>query len=118
MYNTCNAGLKKLENILVDCETLWEVLCNYTGNSVDMISDINTNYPYEILLDDLRATDTLYSMTEDNDMTESEMEEWLRDHFDNSVECKIFQERGPAGGWPIVKVDCLDMVFFLDWVTE
>lgn len=110
MYNTCNAELKKLENILDNCETLCEVLCNYTGNSV--------NSTYDVLLDDLHTTDTLYSMAEDNDITESEMEEWIKDHFDNSVECKIFQERGHAGGWPIVKVDCLNMVFFFDWVVE
>lgn len=107
MYNTCNAGLKKLENILDNCEDLYDILSCYIGSK-----DI-----YDII-EDLKCNDTLYSMAEDNDITESEMEEWIHGHWDSFVSCKIFQERGHAGGWPVVKVDCLNMVFFFDWVTE
>lgn len=103
MANTLN----KLQNLLDSCECLHDVLKQYTGS--DLWNDIYS---------DLNANDTLWVIADQNDMKESAMSDWIKDHLDNSVECKIFQECGSAGGWPVVKVECLDMVFFFDWVVE
>ena len=103
MTNTLN----KLQNLLDSCECLHDVLKQYTGS--DLWNDI---------YNDLNANDTLWVMADQNDMKEPAMSDWIKDHLDSSVECKIFQEHGPAGGWPVVKVECLDKVFFFDWVIE
>lgn len=100
-------SLNDLKEFCSNCECLHDVLSQYTGS--DLWDDI-----YK----DLNASDTLWAMADQNDMKESDMEDWISEHLDSSVECRVFQEHGPAGGWPVVKIECLDMVFFLDWVTE
>lgn len=100
-------SLNDLKEFCYNCECLHDVLSQYTGS--DLLDDI-----YK----DLNASDTLWTMADQNDMKESDMEDWISEHLDSSVECRVFQEHGPAGGWPVVKIECLDMVFFLDWVTE
>ena len=44
------------------------------------------------------------------------MEDWINEHWDSFVSCKVFQDRGPTG-WPVVEISCLDMLFYLDWVV-
>lgn len=63
----------------------------------------------------LKENDTLWSMAEQNNMSESDMQEWVWSNIDKKVKCSIIEEVGPAGGWPIVKVECLDKTFFFDW---
>lgn len=107
MYIDHAVALKNLSDTLDSCECLHDVLSQYTGG--DLWNDI-----YE----DLNATDTLWAMADQNDMKESEMYDWISEHLDSSVECRVFQEHGPAGGWPVVEISCLNMIFYLDWVTE
>ena len=99
-------SLANLKEFCSNCDCLYDVLKQYT--KFDLWDDIK---------DCLNANDTLWAISEQNDMKESDMSDWLSEHLDNSVECRIFQEHGPAGGWPVVKVACLDMLFFLDWVV-
>lgn len=107
MYiNTANA-VNKLRDTLDQCESLYDVLQKYTGSKVTFN-----------IIDDLKCNDTLWAMADQNNMKESDMEEWVATHWDSSAGCRIFQERGPAGGWPVVEIQCLDMVFYLDWVVE
>lgn len=98
-------GIDKLNNMCTRYITLYDVLSSYTGCA--KANDI---------MDELKVNDTLWSMADQNDMKESDMKEWVTAHWDSPVSCKIFQERGPAGGWPVVEIQCLDMVFYLDWV--
>ena len=108
MYIDHAVALKNLRDTLDSCECLHDVLKQYTGS--DLWDDI-----YE----DLNANDTLWVMADQNDIKDcGEMATWLREHLESFVECKIFQEHGPAGGWPVVEISCLNMIFYLDWVTE
>jgi hypothetical protein len=107
MYiNTANA-LNKLRDVLDQCESLYDVLYKYTG------SDVTSN-----IINDLKCNDTLWDMADQNDMKESDMEEWVTTHLDSSASCRVFQEHGPSGVWPVVEVKCLDMIFYLDWIVE
>jgi hypothetical protein len=99
--------LNRLRDTLDKCETLHDALSCYTGSK-----DI-----YDII-DDLKCSDTLWAMSEQNDTSENDLEDWVHGHWDSFVSCKIFQECGPAGGWPVVEIKCLDKVFYFDWVTE
>ena len=57
-------------------------------------------------------------MSEQSDVTESDTEEWINEHWESSVSCKVFKECGPCAGWPVVSVQCMDKTFYFDWVTE
>lgn len=63
----------------------------------------------------LKENDTLYIMAEENDMSEYDMRLWIMDNLKTKVICSIIKEVGPAGVWPVVKVECADKTFFLDW---
>lgn len=106
MYINHSAALKNLRETLDNCETLYDILKRYTESST--IEDI---------LDNLDCSDTIFEMADQNDMSSQDMRLWINDHLDSFVECRVFQEHGPAGGWPVVKVECLGMMFFLDWVV-
>lgn len=99
--------MKHLNDILNRCETLYDVLATYTGSKSG--SDI---------IADLDAGDVIFSIASQNDLKYNDVIDFLNSHFNYPVECKVFQEHGPAGGWPVVEVICLDMVFYLDWVTD
>ena len=90
-----------------ECEVLRHILSRYTAceNFNDMINELKCN-------------DTLWAMADQNDMKESDMEEWVEAHMESFVECRVFQECGPAGGWPVISIKCLDKVFYLDWVLD
>ena len=105
MYINYANAVNKLHDTLDQCETLYDVLYKYTGdkNTVDIISELKCN-------------DTLWYMADQQDINESAMEDWINDHWDSFVSCKIFQDRGPTG-WPVVEISCLDMLFYLDWVV-
>lgn len=90
-----------------DCETLYMALAQYTG-------DIEIHN----IIDHLKCNDTIWYLAEQNDMSVSEMEQWILDHLETSVECRAFHERGPSGSWPVVEIKCLDKVFYLDWITD
>lgn len=94
-----------LRDFCSECEVLRHVLSQYTGSK-----------NFNDIMDDLKCTDTLWTMADQNDMKESDMEDWIADHLETSVECRVFQENGPAGGWPVVSVKCMDKMFYLDWV--
>lgn len=98
-------SIRELKQACSKCETLYDALSLYTG--CDNMPDI---------MDDLVTYETLWAMSEQNDIDEYSMSEWIKSHLDNSVECRVFHEYGPAGGWPVVEIKCLDMVFYIDWV--
>lgn len=98
-------SINELKRACSECETLFDILSLYTGCHI--MADI---------MDDLITYETLWAMSEQNDIDEYSMSEWIKSHLDNSVECRVFHERGPAGGWPVVEIKCLDMVFYIDWV--
>ena len=54
-------------------------------------------------------------MAEENNMSEDDMQTWIWSNITKKVKCSIIEEEGPAGGWPVVKVECLDKTFFFDW---
>ena len=100
-------GISKLNDMCTRYITLYDVLSSYTGCA--KANDI---------MDELKVNDTLWSMAEQNDMNEESMGEWIKSHLDSSVTCKVFQERGPAGGWPVVEIQCLNMIFYIDWALD
>ena len=63
----------------------------------------------------LKENDTLWSMAEQNNMSESDMQEWVWSSINEKVKCSIEEDVGTACGWPIIKVKCLDKIFFFDW---
>lgn len=99
--------VNQLNTFCLECEVLRHVLSRYT--SCENTSDI---------INELKCNDVLWAMAEQNDMTEDNMNEWIDSHMDSTVECRVFQECGPAGGWPVVSIKCMDKVFYLDWVLE
>lgn len=99
--------LIRLRDTIGKLEDLYDVLSCYTG-----IKDTHG------IIEDLKCNDTLWSMSEQIGATESDLEEWINEHFESSVSCKVFKECGPGSGWPVVSVKCMDKVFYFDWVTE
>ena len=63
----------------------------------------------------LLDNDVIWSMGDQNGMNANSMVFWIMDHCLTSVDCDIIQENGSAGGWPVVKVSCMDKTFFFDW---
>lgn len=100
-------NINQLRCLCAECEVLRHILFRYTGS--ERVGDI---------LNDIKCNDTLWVMAEQNDMKESEVSEWIDAHMETPVECSVFKEHGPAGGWPVVQVKCLDKVFYFDWVLE
>ena len=99
--------LSKLHNMLGKFEDLYDVLSCYTGTE-----------DTHCIVEELKYNDTLWQMSEQNDTTESDTEEWINEHWESSVSCKVFKECGPCAGWPVVSVQCMDKTFYFDWVTE
>lgn len=62
----------------------------------------------------LIENDILWSMADQNGMTECEMKDWIWDHISQKVKCAIVKECGPTG-WPVVNVKRLDKTFTFDW---
>ena len=99
--------INQLHTFCSDCDELFDILSKFTlCKDTDMI------------INDLKCNDTLWAMADENNMTESSLEEWINDHWESSVQCRVFQEHGPAGGWPVVEIQCLDRAFYIDWVLE
>lgn len=99
--------IDQLRTLCSECEDLYSVLRHYTGCE-----------KYNDIIAELKCNDTLWSMADQNDTDEDTMLEWIDSHISSSVECRVFQEHGPAGSWPVVEIKCLDMVFYLDWVLD
>lgn len=99
--------VEQLRNFCSDCEVLRHVLGNFTSSE-------NSND----ILNELRHNDTLWAMSEQNDINEESLYEWIDAHMESHVTCSVFKEKGPAGGWPVVKIECLDKVFYIDWCYE
>lgn len=98
-------SIEQLKEYCCSCETLYDVLTKYTDS-----------YTVNDIIEDLKCNDTLYDMADSNGMDDDSMAEWLTRHIGDSAECRVFLEKGPAGGWPVVSVKCSDMVFYIDWV--
>ena len=76
------------------------------------------NYKFlseEEFFNHLMENDTLYIMAEENNMSIDDMKFWVWDNATSEVKCSIIEENGPAGGWPVVKVECNGKTFFFDW---
>ena len=101
------SSVDSLKDFCSDCETLYMVLAQYTG-SIEI----------QKIMDSLDKNDVLFDLADANNMDASEMEQWIIDHLDTSVECRVFHEHGPLGSWPVVEIKCLDKVFYLDWITD
>lgn len=99
------SSVDSLKDFCSDCETLYMVLAQYT-DSVEIHN----------IMDDLKCIDALWQLAEQNDMHVSEMEQWILNHIDASVECRVFHEHSPIDGWPVVEIKCIDKVFYLDWI--
>lgn len=99
--------LNRLRDTIDKFEDLYDVLSCYTGSK-----------DTHCIIEDLKCNDTLWQMSEQIGATESDLEEWINEHFESSVSCKVFKECGPGSGWPAVSVKCMDKVFYFDWVTE
>ena len=99
--------LIKLHDTLEKFEDLYDVLSCYTGTK-----------DTHCIIEELKYNDTLWQMSEQNDTTESDMEEWINEHWEYSVSCKVFKECGQCACWPVVSVQCMDKTFYFDWVTE
>lgn len=99
--------LSQLRDTIEKFEDLYDVLSCYTG-----IKDTRC------IIEDLKCNDTLWEMSEQIDVTESDLADWINEHWEYSVSCKVFKECGPCAGWPVVSVQCMDKTFYFDWVTE
>lgn len=99
--------LNLLQDTIDKFEYLYDVLSCYTGSK-------DTHG----IIEDLKCNDTLWSMSEQIGATESDLVEWVNEHWESSVSCKVFKECGPCAGWPVVSIKCMDKVFYFDWVTE
>ena len=99
--------LSLLQNTIGKFEDLYDVLSCYTGSK-----------DTHCIIEDLKFNDTLCVMSEQNDNTESDLSEWVNEHLESSVSCKVFKECGLGSGWPVVSVKCMDKTFYFDWVTE
>lgn len=109
MSNTLRtiSSVESLKDFCSDCETLYMALAQYTGN-------VEIHH----IIDDLKCNDTLCYLADENNMESSELERWIINRLDASVECRVFHEHGPSGSWPVVEIKCLDKVFYLDWITD
>ena len=103
----CICTISQLRDVCSKCETLYDIFSKYTGN------EYTSN-----IIKDLECDDIIWAIAEQNDIDEDSMKNWICDHFESSASCKVFQEQGPAGGWPVVEIKCLDMVFYIDWVLD
>ena len=99
--------LNNLRDTIDKFEDLYDVLSCYTGSK-------DTHG----IIEELKYNDTLWAMSEQSDVTESYLEEWVNEHWESSVSCEVFKECGLGSGWPVVSVKCMDKVFYFDWVTE
>lgn len=99
--------LIKLHETLEKFEDLYDVLSCYTGSK-----------DTRCIIEELKYNDTLWEMSEQIDVTESDLADWINEHWEYSVSCKVFKECGPCAGWPVVSVQCMDKTFYFDWVTE
>ena len=99
--------LSQLRDTIGKFEDLYDVLSCYTGSK-----------DTHCIIEDLKYDDTLWSMSEQIGATEPDLEEWINEHFESSVSCKVFKECGPGSDWPVVSVHCIDKTFYFDWVTE
>ena len=84
--------------------TLTDVLKAYSGE--DRLSSA---------IADLETIDVIWSMAEENDMTEEDMKDWIVDNANTRVRCSV---RNVTGRHPEVRVVCADKVFSFDWVEE
>ena len=99
--------LSKLHDTIDKFDDLYDVLSCYTGTK-------DTHG----IIEDLKRNDTLWSMSEQIGATESDLSDWINEHWESSVSCKVFKECGPGSDWPVVSVQCMDKTFYFDWVTE
>lgn len=99
--------LNNLRDTIDKFEDLYDVLSCYTGSK-----------DTHCIIEDLKFNDTLWQMSEQSDVTESDLAEWINEHWESSVSCKVFKECCQSTVWPVVSVKCTDKVFYFDWVTE
>ena len=99
--------LNLLQDTIDKFEDLYDVLSCYTGSK-------DTHG----IIEDLKCNDTLWQMSEQNNTSESDLSDWINEHWESSVSCKVFKECGPGSDWPVVSVKCMDKTFYFDWVTE
>lgn len=99
-------SIEQLREYCCGCETLYDILTKYTDSYT--VSDI---------IESLKYNDELYDMADSNGVSDISIVEWLANHIGDSVECKIFLENGPTSH-PVVEIQCLNMVFYLDWVLD
>ena len=99
--------LNRLRDTIDKFEDLYDVLSCYTGSK-----------DTHCIIEDLQCNDTLWVMSEQNDITESDLAEWINEHWESSVSCEVFKECGLGSCWPVVSVKCMDKTFYFDWVTE
>lgn len=99
--------LNNLRDTIDKFEDLYDVLSCYTGSK-----------DTHCIIEDLKFNDTLWAMSEQSDVTESDLAEWINEHWESSVSCEVFKECGPRACWPVVSVKCMDKTFYFDWVTE
>lgn len=104
------ANINSIHKTVSSFSDLADMLETYLG------LDKNKLISRDEFLESLIENDTLYIMAEENDMSEDDMRLWVLDNLKNKVNCSIIKEVGPAGGWPVVKVECGDKTFFFDWV--
>lgn len=102
----CAKSLQSKVSSFID---LADMLATYVGvNKNEFIS-------HDEFVSAVTEGDVLWDMAEQNGMSEDDMSQWVWDNATNKVTCYVIEENGPAGGWPVVKVECADKTFFFDW---
>ena len=101
-----NNSLCKTISSFID---LADMLETYAG--LDKNSFLSENEFFSPLIEN----DILWSMAEENNMSEIDMRSWVWNNLTKKVKCSIIDECSVANGWPIIKVECLDKTFFFDW---
>lgn len=87
--------------------TLYDVLSCYTDC---------TNY--SDIISTLECTESLSDFAEQNNISKLDLSSWIAYHVDCIVDCKVFIEHGPYNGWPVVRINCADKTFFIDWIIS
>lgn len=83
---------------------LCSALFNFTNTD-----DVNS------LIENITCGDILWAMAEQSNMSECDMLEWIIEHLNSSVTWSVFTEYGTRDNWPVLRLTCDNLKFYLDY---
>lgn len=67
------------------------------------------------LIENITCGDILWVMAEQSNMSECDMLEWIIEHLNSSVTWSVYTEHGTRDNWPVLRLACDDLKFYLDY---